>query len=118
MRNIPQKRQFLVFDLENFEEINDYDGFKIKISDMVGESASLNIKDYFPAYPPTKVYLYKSDHVFDDYKNYSAPISLRIDLEDFKNNNPLINLEEISNIEFDFDKSIGQISLDNIGFAN
>lgn len=118
LRNIPQKRQFLVFDLENFEEINDYDGFKIKISDMVGESASLNIKDYFPAYPPTKVYLYKSDHVFDDYKNYSAPISLRIDLEDFKNNNPLINLEEISNIEFDFDKSIGQISLDNIGFAN
>lgn len=119
LKHLPKVRKFLAFDLENFEEINNNNmDFTIRIQDTMGENSYVNFKDYFVAYPPTKVYLWKTNYLFDDYYNYSAPISQRIKLEDFKINNPLINLDKINKIEFDFDKSLGDISLDNIGFAN
>lgn len=118
LRSLLEKRKFLVFDINKLDELKRKNSLKILISDMWGESSQIELKDYFSLVDPAKIYLTKTDYLFDEPLYYSTPTSVRIELEEFKKKNPKINLEEINRLEFIFDGDMGEISLDNIGLEN
>ena len=110
---IPSGR-FLQFDIENlnFEEIEgDID---LEIQDTWGNSSTLSLSDYKKLIPMTKSYLYKIDYLEDDYYKRFGPQTIIIPLEDFKNQNNNLNLDEINKIEFKFKNNL-KISIDNLG---
>lgn len=110
---IPSGR-FLQFDIENlnFEEIEgDID---LEIQDTWGNAATLSLSDYKKLIPMTKSFLYKIDYLEDDYYKRFGPQTLIIPLEDFKNQNNNLNLDEINKIEFKFKNNL-KISIDNLG---
>ena len=65
----------------------------------------------------TKSFIYKTDYLTGDFVKRFMPQTLIIPMEDFKNKNSEINLDEINKIEFKF-MGNSKISIDNLGISN
>ena len=109
--------KFLQFDIENLSYDEKSYAVDLEIQDTWGNVSSLNLSKYKNLTPMTKSFIYKTDYLTDDFVNRHTPQTVIIPIEDFKNNNKEINLDEINKIEFKFKDNIN-ISIDNIGFSN
>ena len=105
------------FDMENLTYEDKRDAVRIEIQDTWGNVASLNASKYKILSPMTKAFIYKTDYLTDDFVDRFVPQTVLIPLEDFKNKNKDLNLDEINKIEFKFMDNI-EISIDNLGISN
>ena len=109
--------KFLQFDMENLNYEENSDKISVEIQDTWGNSSSLNLSKYKILSPMTKSFIYKTDYLTDDFVKRFMPQTVLIPLEDFKNKNSEINLDEINKIEFKF-MGNSKISIDNLGISN
>ena len=109
--------KFLQFDMENLTYEGKRDALRIEIQDTWGNTASLNASKYKILSPMTKAFIYKTDYLTDDFVDRFVPQTVLIPLEDFKNKNKDLNLDEINKIEFKFMDNT-EISIDNLGISN
>lgn len=112
-----QVGKFLQFDMENLNVIDNSDSVDIEIQDTWGNVASLNLSKYKNLTPMTKSFIYKTDYLTGDYVNRYSPQTVLIPMEDFKNKNGELNLDEINKVEFQFNGN-AKISIDNLGISN
>ena len=109
--------KFLQFDMENLNYEENSDKISVEIQDTWGNSSSLNLSKYKILSPMTKSFIYKTDYLTGDFVKRFMPQTVLIPLEDFKNKNSEINLDEINKIEFKF-MGNSKISIDNLGISN
>lgn len=109
--------EFLQFDMENLNYEENSDKISVEIQDTWGNSAALNLSKYKILSPMTKSFIYKTDYLTGDFVKRFMPQTVLIPLEDFKNKNKDLNLDEINKIEFKFMDN-AKISIDNLGISN
>lgn len=105
----------LTFDIENLADRDISDNIIIKVQDSWGNSSSLKVSDYKKLTPPTKSYIFKADYLTKDSLRRQTPQTVTIPMNDFRNKNADVNLDDLNLIEFKFEDGV-DISLDNIGF--
>ncbi|MDO5715378.1 MAG: hypothetical protein Q4P25_02230 [Tissierellia bacterium] len=113
------KKKFFTFDLQNLNfDKNKNLELKIHMTDQQGQMATVNTKDYKYFYPETEIYGTKSKVLLHQSDEKSTPITCRISLQDWVDQNPSFDMRKISKIEFETGKNGGKFLLDNLGLCD
>ncbi len=113
--------EYLQFDVANrdvdavLNEEFAFINFGVVIEDGYGEQARVDVLEYANLYPVWPVCLYKVQHSLKSYDMKSEYQTVRIPISAFVKKNAKLNLTNIMNMRFVFDKvENGQILVDNI----
>lgn len=111
--------EVLQFDIMN-QEIFNTEGINctLMLIDVDGNQASLPLSGYQTVTGSLPVALYKLQTIVGTIEYKQLFQTVRVPLQEFKNENSILDLSQIKSIRFVFDRQeSGNIMLDNIGFS-
>lgn len=88
----------------------------VKLTDVSGNTATLDTEDYGVIYPPLPVRLGKLQYFQSDISLQHQLQTIRIPVEDFVEENPVLDIQHIRSITLCFYDS-GRVMIDNIGIG-